>query len=139
LGGFWLEVPVVCFVMLSFELPPLMGGLEWPRIWAEGFIRSRHRKMKFPTFLPTSMSLSWMFRWTLIATSNTARVRLWSTKIGRPIKILNNTQFSDKWILIIGNNKKRRSGVCKSSFQMLNGGFEWTFGNCDFECDWLIS
>jgi hypothetical protein len=28
LGGFWLEVPVVCFVMLSFELPPLMGGLE---------------------------------------------------------------------------------------------------------------
>lgn len=137
-GGLWLEVPVACFVMLSLELPPPTGSWGGPRIWAEGFIRSRHRKMKFPIFLPTSMSLSWMFRWTFIAASNTARVRLWSTKTRRPIKILNNIQCSDKHLLT-RNNYKTKIRTCEISFQIFNGVFEWTFGNRDFGCDWLIA
>lgn len=74
--GFSLGV-AFSFVMLTLELPPLVGfPWGWLRIWADGFSRSRNRRMKFPTLRPTSMSLSWMLRWTLSAMSNAARVRL---------------------------------------------------------------
>jgi hypothetical protein len=76
-GGFRLEELLICFVMLNPELA-LLGGFpgEEPPIWADGFIWSSHRRIQLPRFRPTSMSLSWMFRWTLSATSNTACVRL---------------------------------------------------------------
>ena len=75
-GGFRLEA-FTCFVMLKLELAPF-GGFPGggPRIWADGFIRSSHRRIQLPRFRPTSMSLSCMLWWTLSATSNTARVRL---------------------------------------------------------------
>jgi hypothetical protein len=80
------------FVILTLELAPLVG--DPPRIWADGFIRSSQRKMKFPRFRPTSMSLSWMFLWTLIATSNTERVLLLSVKTWICQTISSNTHKS---------------------------------------------
>lgn len=76
----WEELLVACFVLLMLELA--LGGFPggWTRIWAEGFIRSSQRRIQFPRFRPTSMSLSCMLRWTLRATSKTARVRLWIGK-----------------------------------------------------------
>ena len=80
-GGFRLEA-FTCFVMFKLELAPL-GGFPGggPRIWADGFIRSSHRRIQLPRFRPTSMSLSCMLWWTLSATSNTACVRLVTEKI----------------------------------------------------------
>lgn len=75
-GGFRLEL-FTCFVMLKPDLAPSEGSRgEQPRIWADGFIRSSHRRIQLPTLRPTSMSLSCMLWWTLTATLNTARVRL---------------------------------------------------------------
>ena len=56
------EVPV----QLNPE-PALLGDFPWeePAIWANGFIWSSHCKIQLPGFRPTSISLSWMFRWTL--------------------------------------------------------------------------
>lgn len=70
----WLEELVE--IVLVLPPPEEHGGGFSRRIWAEGFIRSSHRRIQLPRFRPTSMSLSCMFLWTLSATSNIARVRL---------------------------------------------------------------
>lgn len=74
-GVFWCDELVNCFLTLESDLA-IEGGCP-PRISADGFILSSHRRIQFPTFRPTSMSLSWIFLWTLITISNIARVRLW--------------------------------------------------------------
>lgn len=75
--AFGFEDFIPWLVMFMLGLEPC-GGFSGggPRIWAEGFIRSRHRRIRLPILRPTCMSLSCIFRWTLSATSNTARVRL---------------------------------------------------------------
>lgn len=72
---FWCDELVNCFLTLESDLA-VEGGCP-PRISADGFILSSQRRIQFPTFRPTSMSLSWIFLWTLITISNIARVRLW--------------------------------------------------------------
>lgn len=73
---FWCWALLACLVMLLLVLPARWGFSREPRIWADGFMRSRQRRIRLPRFRPTSMSLSWILRWTFSATSKTARVRL---------------------------------------------------------------
>ena len=76
-GVFWWDGSGNCFVMFVLALP-LEGSFaaEWERIWADGFILSRYRRIQLPRLRPTSRSLCCIFRWTLRATSNMACVLL---------------------------------------------------------------
>lgn len=67
-----------CLRMWLLHTGSLAG---WARISADGFIWSRHRRIQFPKFLPTSTSLCRMLWWTLTATSKTLRVRLHKDKM----------------------------------------------------------
>lgn len=61
----------ILIVLLAYWVGPIA------RIWAAGFILSSHRRIQFPRFRPTSMSLRCTSRWTLSVASNTVRVFLW--------------------------------------------------------------
>lgn len=61
---------------LSCLVALVIAMLSEPRILADGFILSSHRRIQLPRFRPASISLSCTLRWTISAISNAARVRL---------------------------------------------------------------
>ena len=84
---------------------PFGGSGRRGRISADGFMRSSQRRIAFPRFRPTSMSLCWMLLCTDTATLNTSRVRLQNTE-GRRESILIGCKTKVDWSYIMHWNHK---------------------------------